>query len=145
MDPGAIFRQGRPEQGEVIGAAGLRLRLKPAGVVREVFMRTVAVATLVTLLATGAVAQIPAGPGQQPGTLAPAPPVIAPPPPVAPRPVPSVVTPLPSPSYGVPSGVTRAPSYGSRGTATYVYPPPKKKKRTKPRLYRGSMLPLHLV
>jgi hypothetical protein len=26
-----------------------------------------------------------------------------------------------------------------------VYPPPKKKKRSKPRFYRGSMLPLHLA
>ena len=109
-------------------------------------MRTVAVATLLALLATSAFAQIPAGPGQQPGTLPPAPPIVAPPPPVAPRPVPSVVAPLPQPSYGVPPGVTRAPSYGSRGTATlrYTYPPPKKMKRTKPRIYRGSMLPLHL-
>ena len=107
-------------------------------------MRTVAVATLMALLATSAFAQIPAGPGQQPGTLPPAPPIVTPPPPVAPRAVPSVVAPLPQPSYGVPPGVTRAPSYGSRGTATlrYVYPPPKMK-RKKPRFYRGSMLLLH--
>ena len=108
-------------------------------------MRTVAVAALAGLLATSAFAQIPAGPGQQPGTLPPAPPIVTPPPPVAPRAVPSVVAPLPQPSYGVPPGVTRAPSYGSRGTARYVYPPPKKLKRTKPRMHRGSMLPLHLV
>jgi hypothetical protein len=110
-------------------------------------MRAVMVGVLAALLTTSAYAQIPAGPGQQPGTLPPAPPVVAPPPLVAPRPVPSVVAPLPSPSYGVPPGVTRAPSYGSRGTATlrYVYPPPKKMKRTRPRIYRGSMLPLHLV
>ena len=104
-------------------------------------MRTVAFATLMALLATSAFAQIPAGPGQLPGTLPPAPPIVAPPPLVAPRPVPSVVAPLPSPSYGTPPGVTRAPSYGSRGTATlrYTYPPPKKK-RKQPRFYRGSML-----
>ena len=38
-------------------------------------MRTVAVATLMALLATSAFAQIPAGPGQLPGTLPPAPPI----------------------------------------------------------------------
>ena len=93
---------------------------------------------LLTMTGASALAQIPAGPGQQPGTLPPAPPVIVPPPPAVPPPVRSVVTPLPSPTYGVPPGVTRAPSYGS-GTATlrYSYPP---KKRKKWRKFRGSML-----
>ena len=101
-------------------------------------MRAILIGSVAALLATGAFAQIPAGPGQQPGTLPPAPPIIAPPPPVVPRPVPSVVTPLPSPTYGVPPGVTRAPSYGS-GVATlrFSYPP---KKRKKFRKYRGSSL-----
>lgn len=79
-------------------------------------MRAVTVGIVAALLTTSAYAQIPAGPGQLPGTLPPAPPVIAPPPLVVPRPVPSVVTPLPSPTYGVPAGVTRAPSYGGGGT-----------------------------
>ena len=95
-------------------------------------MRAVTVGIVAALLTTSAYAQIPAGPGQLPGTLPPAPPVIAPPPPVVPRPVPSVVTPLPSPTYGVPAGVTRAPSYGGGGThAALSYPP---KKRKKPRM-----------
>ena len=110
-------------------------------------MRAMAMSVLaVAALVAPAFAQIPSGPGQMPGTLPPAPPVVHPPPPVAPPPVPSVVQPLPQPSYGVPPGVTRAPSYGSRGAGTLrtVYPPRKKKKRSKPRFYRGSMLPLHL-
>ena len=110
---------------------------------RAIAMSVVALAAL----AAPAFAQIPAGPGQLPGTLPSAPPIVHPPPPVAPTPVPSVVQPLPSPSYGIPPGVTRAPSYGSRGTVTLraTYPPRKKKKRSKPRFYRGSMLPLHLT
>jgi len=111
-------------------------------------MRPIAISLLALAAVTApALGQVPHGPGQLPGTLAPMPQVVAPPPPVAPPPVPSVVAPLPQPSYGVPPGVTRPPSYGGRGTATlrYVYPPPKKMKRTKPRLYRGSMLPLHRV
>jgi hypothetical protein len=107
-------------------------------------MRTAALAALAALLATSAFAQIPAGPGQQPGTLPPAPPVLAAPPLTAPPPVRSVVTPLPSPSYGVPAGVTRAPSYGA-GTARLRYTYPPKKKRKNPRIFRGSMLPLHQV
>jgi hypothetical protein len=85
-------------------------------------------------------AQIPAGPGQQPGTLPPAPPVIPPPPMTVPRPVPSAVTPpLAMPSYGVPPGVTRAPSYGS-GTLSYTIrsAAPKKRKK-KPRTYGTSV------
>ena len=101
-------------------------------------MRAVTVGLVAALLTSSAYAQIPAGPGQQPGTLPPAPPIIAPPPLVAPRPVPSVVTPLRSPTYGVPAGVTRAPSYGGGGTVRLSYPP--KKKRKKPGFYRGSML-----
>jgi len=70
-------------------------------------MRVIAISLLAALaLATSpALAQVPAGPGQQPGTLAPAPSVSMPPPPVAPPPVPSAVTPLPSPTYGVPPGI----------------------------------------
>jgi hypothetical protein len=99
-------------------------------------MRGVVIGTLAALLTTGAYAQIPAGPGQQPGTLPPAPSITMPPPPVAPAPVPSAVTPLPSPSYGVPPGVTREPLYGSRVTPTVRYPQPTKK-RKKPRKWRG--------
>ena len=70
-------------------------------------MRTIAISLLAALaLATSpALAQIPAGAGQQPGTLSPAPPISMSPPPVAPPPVPSAVTPLPSPTYGVPPGI----------------------------------------
>jgi hypothetical protein len=113
----------------------------------EVVMRAIAMSVLaVAAFVAPAFAQIPAGPGQLPGTLPSAPPVVHPPPAAPPPPVPSVVRPLPSPSYGIPPGVTRAPSYGSRGTVTVrtVYPP-RKKKRSKPRFYRGSMLPLHLA
>lgn len=111
-------------------------------------MRPIAMSVLaLAALAAPAFAQIPAGPGQQPGTLPPAPPMVHPPPAPPPPPVPSVVQPLPSPRYGIPPGVTRAPSYGSRGPVTVrtVYPPRKTKKRSKPRFYRGSMLPLHLA
>ena len=96
-------------------------------------MRAVTVGIVAALLTTSAYAQIPAGPGQLPGTLPPAPPVIAPPPLVVPRPVPSVVTPLPSPTYGVPAGVTRAPSYGGGGTIRLSYPKKRKNPRKLPR------------
>jgi len=90
-------------------------------------MRILPSVLLLLALTTAAQAQIPSGPGQQPGTLAPAPSVIAPPPPVAPAPVPSVVTPLPSPSYGVPPGVT-SPVYSGGGIAPSIrYRQPKKR------------------
>jgi len=102
-------------------------------------MRSITVGVF-AMLATGAFAQIPAGPGQLPGTLPHAPPVIVPPPPVAPPPVPSAVTPLPSPRYGVPPGVTRAPSYGSGGLQGTIRSRPPKKKRKPFRKFRGSFL-----
>jgi hypothetical protein len=99
-------------------------------------MRTI----LVTLLAlatagTAALAQIPAGPGQQPGTLPPAPPIQQLPPPTPPPPVPSVVTPLRSPSSGGSAGVIRpSTSYGSIATGTYrAKPKPRHKKKRRPR------------
>jgi hypothetical protein len=100
-------------------------------------MRRVIIGIVAALLTTSANAQIPAGPGQQPGTLPPAYIPPPPPPPVAPAPVPSAVTPLPSPSYGVPPGVTREPLYGSRVTPTIRYSQPTKK-RKKPRKWRGT-------
>jgi hypothetical protein len=93
------------------------------------------VLTLLLLTVTPALGQIPAGPGQQPGTLPPAPPVVPPPPLVAPPPVPSVVTPLPSPTFGVPRGVTVPTAYGSpvlRGTYR-AKPKPRHKKKRRPR------------
>jgi hypothetical protein len=74
-------------------------------------MRTIAISLLAALaLGTSpAFAQIPTGPGQQPGTLSPAPSITMPPPlPVAPPSVPSAVVPLPSPTFGVPPGVAGA-------------------------------------
>ena len=70
-------------------------------------MRTIAISMLAALALTTspAFAQIPAGVGQQPGTLPTAPSITMPPSPAAPPPVPSAVTPLPSPTYGVPPGI----------------------------------------
>ena len=93
--------------------------------------------TLLLVATSGAVAlaQIPAGPGQQPGTLPPAPTFVHPPPPVAPPPVPSVVGPGPSSTYGVPRGVTGRTTYGSsiyKGTYR-IKPKPRHKKKRRPR------------
>jgi hypothetical protein len=99
-------------------------------------MRIILLTLLVVAMAgSAALAQIPAGPGQLPGTLPPAPPIAPPPPLTAPPPVPSAVTPLPSPSYGVPAGATRRPSYGSyTTTGTYrAKPKPRHKKKRRPR------------
>jgi hypothetical protein len=100
--------------------------------------RIAIVALMAALVLPGsALAQIPAGPGQQPGTLPPAPPVYIPPPPPPPRPVPSVVTPLPNPTYGVPPGVT-APIVSGSGGLRHTIRSTKPKKRKTPRRYRGS-------
>jgi hypothetical protein len=91
--------------------------------------------TLLVVATSGslALAQIPAGPGQQPGTLPPAPQFVHPPPPATPLAVPSpITTPPPSPSYGVPSRVNRPVTYGTTG----VYrpkPKPRQKKKRRPR------------
>src|SRR5215470_18196040 len=90
---------------------------------------TLLVSLGLALLRGSAFAQIPAGPGQMPGTLPSAPSYTPPPPPVAPPPVRSVVTPLPPPSFGVPPGVTR-PVIGTSSSTPYRYHP-----RTK-RYYR---------
>ena len=90
---GADTRRDAPEN--LIGAPlDCRNRSSPAmlrgGAAEEISCAR----SLLTLLAPDsppALAQIPAGPGQLPGTLPPAPPVVPPPPLVAPRPVPSVV------------------------------------------------------
>jgi hypothetical protein len=89
------------------------------------------------LMVTPALAQIPAGPGQLPGTLPPAPPIAPPPALTAPPPVPSAVTPIRTPSYGVPGGeIRRTPTYGT--TSIYrVQPKPRhhkgQKKKKRPR------------
>jgi hypothetical protein len=89
--------------------------------------------TLLLVATSGAVAlaQIPAGPGQQPGTLPPAPTFVHPPPPVAPPPVPSVIGPGPSSTYGVPRGVTGRTTYGS--SIYRAKPKPRHKKKRRPR------------
>ena len=83
-------------------------------------------------LLSPALAQIPSGPGQMPGTLPPAPAVIAPPPPVAPARVPSVVTPLPSPSYGVPRNINSGPVLGGGITPTVRSTYPRKRYKRRP-------------
>ena len=96
---------------------------------------------LALLLPGSALAQIPAGPGQQPGTLPPAPAVVPPPPLAIPPPVPPSVTlqPPPAPGLGPPSGTYRVPTYGSRTLSTTIRTrPPKKRKKL--RRYRGSAL-----
>ena len=93
-------------------------------------MRAILLTLLLTV--TPALAQIPAGPGQQPGTLPPAPTFVHPPPPVAPPPVPSVVAPPPQSTYGVPRGVTSPTSYGVRGIYR-AKPKPRHKKKRRPR------------
>jgi hypothetical protein len=95
-------------------------------------MRAIILTLLLTV--TPALAQIPAGPGQQPGTLPPAPTFVHPPPPVAPPPVPSVVTPLPQSTYGVPRGVTGRTTYGTSIRGVYrAKPKPRHKKKRRPR------------
>ena len=89
----------------------------------------IALPLLLATFVSAAQAQIPAGPGQQPGTLPPAPPVIPPPPLAIPAPVPSVVTPLPSPTYGVPPGVTAPVYYGGTSTIRMKQAPKRKIKR----------------
>jgi hypothetical protein len=100
----------------------------------------IAALSLVLLLPCAAVAQIPAGPGQQPGTLPPAPAVVAPPPLAIPAPVPPSVTlqPPPPPGLGPPSGTYREPTYGSSTLGTTIRTRPPKKRSKKPRKYRGS-------
>ena len=96
--------------------------------------------SLALLFPGAALAQIPAGPGQQPGTLPPAPAVVPPPPLAIPGPVPPSVTlqPPPPPGLGAPSGTYRVPSYGSGTLTTTIRSRPPKKRIKKPRKYRGS-------
>jgi hypothetical protein len=86
---------------------------------------TLLLALGLALVSSSAFAQLPAGPGQMPGTLPPAPTYTPPPPPVAPPPVRSVVTPLPSPTFGVPPGVTR-PVVGTSSTPYRYHPSPRR-------------------
>jgi hypothetical protein len=94
-------------------------------------MRTILL-TLLLAVPPGAAAfaQIPAGPGQQPGTQAPAPQFVHPPPPAVSIPVPSSIQPArPSPTYGGPRGATSRTTYGT----TPIYKPkPRHKKKRRP-------------
>jgi hypothetical protein len=95
--------------------------------------RSVLPVVLLLMTASTALAQLPAGPGQMPGTLPPAPSMAPPPTLVAPPPVPSAVTPIPTPTYGVPRGMTRPIIGGGSDVLHYRKPVKRHKFRRKHR------------
>ena len=97
-------------------------------------MRRFTIGIVAALLTTSAYAQIPAGPGQQPGTLPPAPPIIRPPPLVcaAAGALRGHAAACLRPTASRQASVTRAPSYGGGGTICLSYPKKRKNPRKSP-------------